>query len=37
MNKEEKERAERVEIFCWIGLLAFVATMLLIASFSLNQ
>ena len=37
MNKEEKERSERVEIFCWLFLLFFVAGMLMMAALSLNQ
>jgi len=37
MTEEEKKRSERVEIFCWIGILAFIAFLLIIAGASLNS
>ncbi len=37
MTEEEKNRSERVEIFCWMAILAFVAGMLILAGVSLNQ
>jgi len=37
MTEEEKKRSERVEIFCWLALLAIVAGMLIVAGVSLNQ